>query len=75
MAAWLSGLTINHNHIIKPLNVKYAHTPVMEKLYAVTVMLQIMQLPYFIILYSLYVSTHLIPISNPGNLTCGMHLL
>lgn len=48
---WLSGLTINHNHIYKPLNVKYAHTTVMEKLYAVHVMLQIMQLPYFIILH------------------------
>ncbi len=43
----------------------------MEKLYAVNVMFQIMQLPYFII----YVSTHLIPIRNPGNLTRVMNLI
>lgn len=54
MAAWLSASTINRNHIIKPLNVKYAQTPVMEKLYAVNVMLQ--DYAITVLQYTLYVS-------------------
>lgn len=63
---WLSGLTSNHNHIIKPLNVKYTHTPVMEKLYVVNVA----DYAITIFHYTFCVSTLLIPFSNPGNLKC-----